>query len=337
MDRDELEERIRGRRPGDGFRRGSVADEPDAGRRPGYVPFSPEPEDQLAVREAGEQPTRHVDRLGEEAPVTRAPEPEPDRYRPPVPPVAPEPEPGPEAEPEPAYAAPRYAEPQYEERYPDYDDEPYGAPEDAYAYPYAEERRGGSSALPIIGFAALCVLALAVGAILAGIFTGDDDNVGVATPTPTVQATEQATPVPSDAATPAPSGSAAPATPEPTEGPVAFPDGALYELHVCATEGYTPDLDGCQEDGTTNSGDAWILVVFDNGVGDDQLQLVLRSGGSSLVDDTRELGEIVNCSPTCAHGLIYGLVLRDLDPGEYEVVMRRNGSFADRIGFTVSG
>ena len=47
------------------------------------------------------------------------------------------------------------------------DEAPYGAPEDAYPYPYPAEDgggRGGPGALPIIGFILLGVLALGVGA-----------------------------------------------------------------------------------------------------------------------------------------------------------------------------
>ena len=66
MDREELEERIRGRRPGDsGFRRGSPVE--DASGAGGYVPFQPEPEDALAAREP-ELPgaVRHVDNMPSE-------------------------------------------------------------------------------------------------------------------------------------------------------------------------------------------------------------------------------------------------------------------------------
>ncbi|HET6379571.1 MAG TPA: hypothetical protein VFH63_00850 [candidate division Zixibacteria bacterium] len=337
LDREELEARIRGRRPSDAFRRGSLADEGGGG----YLPFTPEPEDRLAVRDPDEQPTRRVDRLANQ-PAPPVQEPPPAHEAPAEHPAEPawpqEPQLGAGSRPhaQPQYTEPQYTEPQYEEPYA-YDDQPYGAPEDAYAYPYAEERRGGSSALPIIGFAALCVLALAVGAVLAGIFTGDD-GVGLATPTPSVEATPEATPEPTPQATaPPPSASAGPATPEPEDGPVAFPDGAVYELHVCGSNGYTPDLDGCQVDGPTDDGRAWILVVFDNAAGSDRLDLSLRSGGSTLLEETRQLGEVVDCSPTCAHGLIYGLVLQGLDPSDYEVVVRRNGEFADRVSFTVGG
>src|SRR5688500_16319548 len=65
MDRDELEQRIRTRRPGEGgLRRGTQLDEEErTARAGGYVPFVPEPEDSMAVREEEEplQPAANVD------------------------------------------------------------------------------------------------------------------------------------------------------------------------------------------------------------------------------------------------------------------------------------
>ncbi len=53
LDREELEERVRGRRPEEApFRRGTEPDPSDV-----YQPFTPEPEDALAVRETeGSEP-----------------------------------------------------------------------------------------------------------------------------------------------------------------------------------------------------------------------------------------------------------------------------------------
>ena len=211
MDRDELEERVR-RRPGEGgFRRGQQIDETPASA--GYVPYEPEPEDALAVRPEGTEP-------GVYAPPPSAAAEETDEIEPaPVWAAAPAAPPPP--------VAPVDDEP-YLDAADDYDDQAYGEPEDAYAYPYAAAEDGGGSrggnALPIVGFVVLCVLALAVGAVLAGLF-GGEEQVGQATPTPlasSAPATEQPTEAPSIA----PSGSSAEATPEPTDGPVTFADGA---------------------------------------------------------------------------------------------------------------
>jgi hypothetical protein len=344
LDRDELEERVR-RRPGEGpFRRGSNPD--DAAGRVGYVPFEPEPEDALAVRPEGgtaptfggplpdvaeEEETRRVER-----PRARAEESEADarRYAAPAAPAAPVAALAGES-PEAPYAEAGSDEPY--EPYEADDDRPYGEPEDAYAYPYRPEepRRGGGGALPIVGFVVLCVLALAVGAVLAGLIGGDN---GVASVTPTPGAASVApTTEPTTEPTPGPSQSADAASPEPTDGPVAFADGALYEVQPCGTYEFKRDLSGCVVDGSTrNSGDVWILVVFSHAVGSDQITLSLRQNDSTIDQQDTQLGSIVNCANRC-NGLIWGAVYRDLDPGDYELVLRRNGDFADRATFTVSG
>ncbi len=107
------------------------------------------------------------------------------------------------------------------------DEEPYGALEDDYPYPYpADDRggRGGSGALPIIGFILLGVLALGVGAVLATLL-GGNGGVGEASPSPTAAVSV----APSVGPSTGPSGSVSESpggTPEPTDGPVTFPDGA---------------------------------------------------------------------------------------------------------------
>lgn len=341
MDRDELEERVR-RRPGEtGFRRGQPIDDSPADA--GYVPYQPEPEDALAKRpEPGDQ--------GVYTGPNAYPSEETDEFERPRDAAAPPPTP------EPAYRAPLREDPAYaqparedsayeeppasEEPVDAYDERPYGEPEDAYAYPYAaaDERGGGGGgggALPIIGFVVLCVLALAVGAVLAGLF-GGEDQVGQATPTASASAAP-ATTEPTPEPTAAPSETAAPATPEPTDGPITFPDGAVYEIQPCGTYEFKADLTGCQVDGSTrDNGNVWILVVFDNASGDDDITVQLRSQGETLDSQDVRLGSIVNCGNSC-RGLIWGAVYRDLNPGNYELVLRRNGSFADSAPFSVNG
>lgn len=351
MDREELEERVR-RRPGENaFRRGSSADE--AGARPGYVPFQPEPEDALALRGA-EEAAAHVDNLPEgpgagsaasqpgepviagEAPA-QPPWPEADRD---------EPEPEPIPEPEPVVAAPyepappeNVGEPSTAPPYPPeaYEEVPYGEPEDAYAYPYAAtgDRGGdGRNALPIIGFVILCVMALAVGAVLAGLL-GGEEPVGQASPSATVQASQEPSLPPSTQPSSAPSESAGQATPVPEDGPVVFPDGATYEVLPCGSYEFLDDLSGCTVDGSTrDSGEVWVLVVFDDAAGSDSLRLQLRSGNETLNEQERPLSDSVTCGDRC-DGLIWGAIYQDLLPGEYELVLERNGDFADRAQFVV--
>ncbi|MGH2456527.1 MAG: hypothetical protein ACRDHD_09765 [Candidatus Limnocylindria bacterium] len=338
MDRDELEDRIRSRRPGEAFRRGGSAhDGGDLAPPGGYVPFAPEPEDALALRDAhADVDAPRVDRLAAASP-----------------PWPQEPAPGPPAA-LPQSAAPPTAvsyrgeadvqAPQAAYEQEPEDDDLYSAREDAYAYPYlpaAEARGGGSGALPVVGFVVLCVLALAVGAVLAGLIGGD--GVGQATSTPTPSGTVEATVAPSAEPSLAPS-AAASAAPEPTDGPVAFADGALLTIQPCATDGYQqsavgrPNEPACQVDGTSlETGDVWVMVVFRDTRGSDTLRVRLRSNGETLNQQEKVLESILgDCGQTCG-GLIYGAKYVDLLPGDYELVLDRNGEFADRALFTVAG
>jgi hypothetical protein len=352
MDRDELEERIRSRRPDDAaFRRGAPVDDGsaygDPARPAGYLPFEPEPEDVLAARESEPgAPSRYVDNTPTDfdaQPPRREhlEEPPPEAYRPheaePPPPAPPYSAPT-------SYAAPPGAPPEPAElAHAVADDEPYDQGEPEYeaeeAYPYAYSRRGsgdgrrGGGALPIIGFIALCAMALAVGAVLAGVFSSEE--VAQTTPTPSASASSAA-PEPSvSASTPATSEPpGASATPEPTDGPVTFPDGAIITVQACATRDMS--FDGCDVDGSVVSGDLWVWIGFDDAAGSDTFLLELRLAGQTIDQQEKVLGEILDCPTTCG-GYLIGAAYRDLGAGEYELVIRRNGNFADRATFTVEG
>jgi hypothetical protein len=354
MDREELEERIRSRRPDEaGFRRGMPVDDPSA---PGHVPFEPEPEDALAAREPEPgAPTRYVDNTPPDFDAQPAPpprpvipeEPPPEAYRPHE--AEPLPPPQPQYTPPPAYSAPTsYAAPPPlppEPSRSDYvaaDDErfdqgePEYEPEEAYPYTYqqpGDDGRRGGGALPIIGFISLCALALAVGAVLAGVFTSGD--VAQTTPSPTASV-PSATPVPSESASPPASETpgTTSATPEPSDGPVTFPDGAVITVQPCATRDMS--FDGCDVDGSVVSGDLWVWIGFDDALGSDTFTLELRSAGQTIDQQQKVLGEILDC-PTDCSGYLIGAAYRDLGAGEYELVIRRNGDFADRAMFTVEG
>jgi hypothetical protein len=328
MDRDELEERLRARRPGDvGFRRGATPEDAAGETRPqGYVPFAPEPEDVLAAHDEEAVEAPRVDHLPDEPP-----------------PAAPEPW----AEPAPAawdrqqageqpYAEQPYAEQPYPAREPYLDEpytdaEPYGPPA-AYAQPYRDDR-GGGGALPIIGFVALCVLALGVGAVLAGLFTGPD-GVADASPTPSV-ASVAPTVAPTVVPTVQPSGDGGSATPEPTDGPVTFADGAVISVQPCATNEMS--FDGCGVDGSSIDGDrVWVWIGFDDARGTDTFTLTLQSNGQTIDQQEKQLGSVLDCPGTCS-GYLIGAAYRDLQAGDYALVVRRNGDFADRATFSVGG
>jgi hypothetical protein len=333
MDRSELDQKIRQRRPGEGsLRRGTPRGDPAATTRSGgYVPFAPEPEDTRALREPeSDQPAGHVDNT-------------PADFDQP----APAPPPAPAAEPayEPSHEPAPPVQEQFEQpgayepaAYAEDDAAPYGAPEDAYPYPAEAytagdgRRRGGSSALPIIGFIVLCVLALGVGAALAGILGGG--GVGQATATPSVIASDQPSVEPSAEASGSDPGQAS-ATPEPTDGPITFADGAVIRVQPCASQAMS--FDGCKKDGSTISRDTmWVWIGFDDAHGDDTLTLTLESEGQTVDQQEQELGDVLDCPGSCS-GYLIGAAYRDLDPGEYELVVRRDGDFADNATFTVEG
>ena len=336
MDRAELEERVRHRRPGDPpTRRGRPLGEEVAPAA--YVPFQPEPEDVNAIRDEEEsgQPAQHVDHTP------------PDFDEAPPPPVYREPHDDRAAAAAAGYAAASayapnpyqgdpYRPPQGSATYGQapIDEAPYGAPEDAYPYPYPADDgggRGGSGALPIIGFILLGVLALGVGAALATLL-GGNGGVGEASPTPTASVSL----APSVAATTEPSGSGSEppsGTPEPTDGPVTFPDGAVITVEACGTADMS--FDGCVVDGSTITGRLmWVWIGFDDADGSDTITLTLRSEGQTIDQQEKVLGEVLGCPGTCS-GYLIGAAYRELEPGDYELVVRRNDDFADSATFRV--
>jgi hypothetical protein len=312
----------------------------------GYVPFQPEPEDANAVREEeGGQSVEHVDHTPadfDEPPPQAYGEPYDDHaaaaaaaagyaaasaHQPPPPSYGPD-----------AYQADPYGPPHAPATYGEapIDEEPYGALDDDYPYPYpADDRggRGGSGALPIIGFILLGVLALGVGAVLATLL-GGNGAVGEASPSPTAAVSL----APSVGPSTGPSGSVSESpggTPEPTDGPVTFPDGAVITVQACGTADMS--FDGCVVDGSTITGRLmWVWIGFDDADGSDTITLTLDSEGQTIDQQEKVLGEVVGCPASCS-GYLIGAAYRGLEPGEYELVVRRNEDFADSATFQVGG
>jgi hypothetical protein len=373
LDRDELEERIRMRRSGDDpWRRGAPA--AGAGGAPSaYERFQPEPQDAAARRDEPE-PEQRVDHFDEEAAaaaaaaaapppssvpsdVTRDVEPEPwQRFG--APPVVGSPPPEPVAEPTAGPAAPPPAWPSegspqaFAERR---DDEPYAGPyaesydasaddewgreRSAYAEAWDEEprRRSGVAAggLAILAFLALGVLALLGGAVLAGFFGNRGIGQTDASPTPavTVVPTSEASvaPTPATSASVVPSGSA-PAT----GGPVTFPDGFVGDVEPCATEAMDFAPNACEVDGSVITSDRmWAWIGFEKARGSDVLVLSLQVAGQTIDQQEFLMSETVRCPDTCTGFLRQGYT--NLNPGDYELLLERDGEFADRTSFTVEG
>jgi hypothetical protein len=317
MDRQQLDARIRQRRPGEGRVRRGAAPGEASGSAPGNVPFEPAPEDVQAMRERTE-------------PVGRVDNTAPDFDR-----VAAAPPPPPAVDDEAVVA-----QEGWESALPDARDD-YADAEDAYPYQYEpadEPRRGGPGMLPVIGFVVLAVLALAVGAGLAGIL--GSGGVAEASATPTASQSVPGSQAPS--VEPTSSGAQASSTPEPTDGPVTFPDGAELSIQPCGTSAYEssavgrPNENPCAVDGSSISrGNVWVFVNFAHAAGSDALTVQLLQDGQ--VQDEQEFtinSKLPDCGATC-NGLTYGAQYKELLSGNYKLILERDGEFADSATFTV--
>jgi len=347
LDRDELQERVRLRRPTDDpYRRGAIPGAAASAGAGAYRAFTPEPEDRAAVRPADEQAAARVDRYRDEAP------PEPGLRRgqlvqeeaaEPEPLVAPLPPSSWDAPP-PRDEAPPHVEPaalqREEPEHVDYYDDAAYADADPYAYTYEAdlvERRGGGGAgvLAIVALVVLGVAALFGGALLAGMFNGDR-GVGGLTPTSSAtasgEATVGATPAASlGAATASPAGPSS--TPQSSDGSVAFADG--FEAHAAPCKPGAADLNGCTASGETNNGDVWIWVGFRRGDASDALGAsVTTAKGDPIAEGAIDLARI-GCKSNCT-GWTY-FPFENLKAGKYIVRVTRNGEPAARTSFEVKG
>jgi hypothetical protein len=216
-------------------------------------------------------------------------------------------------------------------------EQPYD-PAEPYDYRYAPPdddwgRRGsGTSPLAIGGFVLLGILAIGVGAFMAGLFSG---GVAVESPSPTplVSVAPNASLGQSTAPSTAPSGS------EPTPGasgssPVPFPDDFSARTEPCAEE--PTSQDGCNSSGATISGGSvWVWIGFRDGNDADVLAVnVVNASGTSVGDGSLSLGSI-GCGTSCngwARFKFSGLAV-----GTYTIRVNRNDTPAAQATFTVTG
>ena len=346
LDRDELEERVRLRRPTEEpYRRGAIPGAAAATGAGGYQAFTPEPEDRAAIRPGDEQPAARVDRYHDEAPAEAAlrrgqlvaeEDEEPQPLVAPLPPSSWD-APPPVREEAPAYVEPSYVQRDEPEHVDYYDDATY-ADEDPYAYTYEsdlqESRRSGAGVLAVVGLVVLGVAALFGGALLAGMFNGDR-GVGGLTPTPSATVSAE----PTVAGTPAPSvgptaSAAGPSsTPQGSDGSIAFADA--FEAHAAPCKPGAADLNGCTASGETNNGDVWIWVGFRRGDASDALGAsVTTATGDPIAEGAIDLARI-GCKKNCT-GWTY-FPFENLKAGKYIVRVTRNGEPAVRTSFEVKG
>jgi hypothetical protein len=212
-----------------------------------------------------------------------------------------------------------------------FDDDAYDEPDPRYYYE-TEERSGGIGIGAVLGIAALGVLALFVGIMLSGVFSGDD-GVGQATPSQSaavVTPSDDLSAAPSQSAGASASSSAAPSA-SPSGGPQTFPDGFVADAQPCANPPNSPD---CGSSGARNNGNVWIVVSFENGTASDVVGATVEQADGTAVAGGGSLPLAdIGCASSCK-GYTY-FAFQNLENGTYTVSVTRNGEAASETGFTV--
>ena len=352
MDRDELEARIRARRSGQPYRRGSPASpspeaaepwqpEPAYADEPSPGSYAP-PTASDAERGRDEDDTRRWAPPGAQTqppavsgyrsdPGRSADAAAPTRYVDPA-----------YAEPEPV-GAPRYAEPidpdQQALSAPHRDiestDVRYQLPSEAYAR--RRPRRAPGAAFFVLGLFVLGAFALVGGALLASALGQPDDTaVGDgATATP-VAVTLAPTEVPSPTLTPG-AGQTATANPEVTATPrFFFEDGFTASAEPCLVQ---PTQPSCPAPGDVvpANGTVFILVTFQQIRGGDLIGVHgVTPDGDNLGDASWQAPGGPN-SPAANGHAYFGYNVTGFPEGEYEITVTRNGEDAAVTTFRIEG
>ena len=82
----------------------------------------------------------------------------------------------------------------------------------------------------------------------------------------------------------------------------------------------------------------WVWIGFNDADGSDTITLTLDSEGQTIDQQEKVLGEVAaSCPATSCSGYLIGAAYRGLEPGDYELVVRRNDDFADSATFRVEG
>ncbi|MGH2357918.1 MAG: hypothetical protein ACRDGJ_07870, partial [Candidatus Limnocylindria bacterium] len=183
--------------------------------------------------------------------------------------------------------------------------------------------------LAILGVLALGVLALMGGAVLAGVLGGD--GAANASPTPSETAAPSLGPTPQPTPTAAVT-AASSATPAPSGAPIVFPDGFVAQAQPCLPG--TANVNGCNSNGTSNSGTVDIWVGFQKGTAEDVVGATLVGpDGTVVAEGFIDLARI-GCARTCNGWTRFNF--SGLDPGNYEVRISRNGDPAAIATFEVA-
>lgn len=351
LDREELQDRIRTHRPGDAaFRRGSPVGGGEQGSS-AYRPFQPEPEDEL-VLPGGAVDEGAAARADNTPPDFDEPPPPPPAAPPVVPPPAASEPPTVEPPPPPPMVEPPPREPQpapwkppppppvepFEAPIPQWTaSDAYGAAEPGepgYRYREPEDewsRRGsGMGPLAIGGFVLLGVLAIGVGAFMAGLFSG---GTAVGSPSPT--------PLTSTAPSPSVGVSVQPSSvpsvpssggPTPTANPI--PDDFTARTEPCAEQ--PASQDGCASSGATvTGGTVWAWVGWQKGSSADTLGVaIVDAAGATVGTGSYALSQLASCADGCNGWARFRF--GGLDPGDYTIRVDRNGAQVAQASFTVN-
>jgi hypothetical protein len=211
-------------------------------------------------------------------------------------------------------------------------------PAEPYDYGYRPpdddwgRRPSGMSPLAIGGFVLLGILAIAVGAVMSGLFSG-----GVAVSS--LSGTPLVSLAPSISTAPSVAPSVGPSLPAPTPLPSGatpgpFPDGFTARTEPCAQE--PTSQDGCNSSGATISGGSvWVWIGFRKGNDSDVLHVsVLNASGASVGDGSLSLGSI-GCGSSCNGWARFKF--SGLRVGNYTIKVDRNDTPAAEATFTVTG
>jgi hypothetical protein len=323
----------------DVFRRGHEVDDPGAPWSGPAERFEPEPEDQAAraaAAAAGAGSGSRVDNLSEAEEVASRPpawrtEPglaaEPSR-------PADEPAAGETAATEtPAAATPRKrsrasAPPPVDEPVPPPPVIP-PPPPPPFRPAQPPEASGGVSGLVFVLFLGLGILALLGGAIVGGVF--DAGPAAEASPSSTIVATPSPEPTPEESSAEAsPTTTAAPTVIPSAAQPSALPDGFVARAETCGEEPTGPT---CDNSGAENDGELWILVSFRHATASDVIGVSIVDSGGNVEGQSSIPLSFCGASTDCAGYTYFGF--NNLDPGDYDVRVTRNGTQVATTSFTV--
>ena len=198
----------------------------------------------------------------------------------------------------------------------------------SYAGRGGQDGNSGISGLVFVAFLGLGILALLGGAIVGGVF--DSGPAAVASPSPSLVATPSPVATPETTPTEGAPTPTATASPAPSVVPTAQPDGFLARAEVCAAP---PTDSTCNNSGAVNHGDLWVLVSHRHAKATDVIGVTILDNTGAVQDEGSLALYYCGASIDCA-GWTY-FQFANLDPGNYDVRVSRNGTPVATTSFVV--